>query len=954
MSVSSLAFPYTQADASALSLNRLFITNDDDSWRYTIEMARAQPSQQPQQPQRPQRPQSPQRPLRPQSLQPPQSPQPPQPLQPALSHATPTNPVCTSIIKAPTDCPDAREPVPYMQDTHLGQLLVSVPGEFHRLKLNVAIEQLKLPDYAADHSLVIAKVMSRHMGPDAGALEQALNLRTTPSHIEISRLPYRSLPFNEQRFIVNDLLQNDDFSQGGELWVSLWQADADQTHRFLFGFRLWMQAGLAPLQKTSTGAAAPAAEALNLDPSVLNVANIRRAFTFNIEDGPELRLLLQKYERDLPSFRRHANALVDELRRLDSSLSKIIASKLRLYDSLCGVVDLQAFHPLLAQLGFKRDAKHHIHAVFDHFEKDLRFFLGNVCDYRLLLKVLSNFGPAEGTATAGAASAPEGAASGAAGTSPLEVARKLFESSSKEYYAWLNKYLSNEKERPALKLLAKRKVFELSKFDYLNYLNLLTNNQYFNQFLHNMFKLATRRHPGQLAFKYELYLNLVSRFNSEKLLLRQSIEACRTNDELSLVLKHNLLNLKEATDTLPVTSLGDIDLIFAGDLQGDDQNSEMASILYTLGGQGKQGWHKEWVVLSRGQLTEYSDWRKGRVQINTPIEIALANVRPTTHDKRKHCFEIMTSRGTKHVFQAINEAQRDNWIRALYNSAQMVDTARLELPKPDPHASRDKKKLLHLNVDHYIPHRAKTVLSPQTVTQSPLPAGTDYVQLVRADPARLNDVCSDCGLTDAVEWVSLNFLTAFCVKCSSGHRHLGSHVSRIKSLKLDHFKGEIELLLKYVNNSDSRTYLEARLPSASKLAATCSDEDRMEFIRKKYLHKNYVRQFASQDELDKLLIKSVQLVDIAQTVQYIVCGANVNTVLTLNVNKLDTIQVTLLEYSLRKATVVSTVPPKTLFVITEILVLNGCKADKAVRKELGLAPEAIEYWRSRLSKLLGM
>ena len=922
MSVFSLAFPYAQADASALSLNRLFVTNDDDSWRYTVEM-RAHP------------------------LAPPQPPQPPQPPPP---DAKTVGPVCTSITKTPTDSPDAREPVPYMQDIHLGQLLVSVPAEFHRLKLNVAIDKLKVPEPAAHHSLVIAKVLSRHMGPDTGALEQILNLRTIPSHIEISRLPYSSLPLNEQRFIVNDSAKNDHFNQGGELWVSLWQAGADQTHRFLFSFRLWMQAGLAPHE--ATAAPAPATDTPHRDP-VLTVANIRRAFTFNIEDGPELRLLLQKYERDLPLFRRHASALVDELRRLDSSLSKIIASKLRLYDSLCGVVDLQAFHPLLAQLGFKRDAKHHIHAVFDHFEKDLRFFLGNVCDYRLLLKVLSNFGPAEGTATAGtAAGSPEGAAGGAASTSPLEVARKLFESSSKEYYAWLNKYLSNEKERPALKLLAKRKVFELSKFDYLNYLNLLTNNQYFSQFMHNMFKLATRRHPGQLAFKYELYLNLVSRFNSEKLLLRQSIEACRTNEELSLVLKHNLLNHKEATDTLPVTSLGDIDLIFAGDLQGDDQNSEMASILYTLGGQGKQGWHKEWVVLSRGQLTEYSDWRKGRVQIHTPIEIALANVRATTHDKRKHCFEIMTSRGTKHVFQAINEAQRDNWIRALYNSAQMVDTARLELPKPDPH--KDRKKLLHLNVDHYIPHRAKTVLSPQTVTQSPLPAGTDYVQLLRADPARLNDVCSDCGLTDAVEWVSLNFLTAFCVKCSSGHRHLGSHVSRIKSLKLDHFKGEIELLLKYVNNSDSRTYLEARLPSAEKLAATCSDEDRMEFILQKYLHKKFVRQFGSQQDLDNLLIKSVQVVDIAQTVQYIVCGANVNTVLTLSVNKLDTIQVTLLEYSLRKATVVSTVPPKTLFVITEILVLNGCKADKAMRKELGLAPEAIEYWRSRLSKLLGM
>ena len=34
---------------------------------------------------------------------------------------------------------------------------------------------------------------------------------------------------------------------------------------------------------------------------------------------------------------------------------------------------------------------------------------------------------------------------------------KEFEADSKEYYSWLNKYLSNEKERPELKLLAKEK-----------------------------------------------------------------------------------------------------------------------------------------------------------------------------------------------------------------------------------------------------------------------------------------------------------------------------------------------------------------------------------------------------------------------------------------------------------------------------------------------------------------
>lgn len=71
----------------------------------------------------------------------------------------------------------------------------------------------------------------------------------------------------------------------------------------------------------------------------------------------------------------------------------------------------------------------------------------------------------------------------------LELQKK-FEADSKEYYSWLNKYLSNEKERPELKLLAKRKVFELSKFDYLNSLTKVTNNQYVNEVLENFFQIS--------------------------------------------------------------------------------------------------------------------------------------------------------------------------------------------------------------------------------------------------------------------------------------------------------------------------------------------------------------------------------------------------------------------------------------------------------------------------------
>ncbi|KAF8000233.1 hypothetical protein HF325_005162 [Metschnikowia pulcherrima] len=102
------------------------------------------------------------------------------------------------------------------------------------------------------------------------------------------------------------------------------------------------------------------------------------------------------------------------------------------------------------------------------------------------------------------------------------------------------------------------------------------------------------------------------------------IEACRTNEELTTLIKTNALNTLSAHQIeklqekqklcIDTTSLN-LDMIFpsspanlspADNYQAqpwrpieNDQNANFAGILYALGGQGKPGWHKEWVVLEK-------------------------------------------------------------------------------------------------------------------------------------------------------------------------------------------------------------------------------------------------------------------------------------------------------------------------------------------------------------------
>jgi len=57
-----------------------------------------------------------------------------------------------------------------------------------------------------------------------------------------------------------------------------------------------------------------------------------------------------------------------------------------------------------------------------------------------------------------------------------------------------------------------------------------------------------------------------------------------------------------------------------------------------------------------------------------------------------------------------------------------------------------------------------------------------------------NDQCADCGLKGP-EWASHNLGVFLCTTCASGHRNLGSHLSKVKSLKLGKWEDpEVEAL----------------------------------------------------------------------------------------------------------------------------------------------------------------
>ncbi|MED6199243.1 putative ADP-ribosylation factor GTPase-activating protein agd11, variant 2 [Stylosanthes scabra] len=108
-----------------------------------------------------------------------------------------------------------------------------------------------------------------------------------------------------------------------------------------------------------------------------------------------------------------------------------------------------------------------------------------------------------------------------------------------------------------------------------------------------------------------------------------------------------------------------------------------------------------------------------------------------------------------------------------------------------------------------------------------------------------NKFCADCGTPDS-KWVSSSLGVFICIKCSSVHRSLGVHITKVLSLKLDEWTDEeVDTLLNFGGNTTLNKKYEACLPSSiRKPDPNSSIEERSNYIRRKY----ELLQFTSDDK----------------------------------------------------------------------------------------------------------
>ncbi|KAI0175692.1 centaurin beta [Hypoxylon sp. FL1284] len=317
----------------------------------------------------------------------------------------------------------------------------------------------------------------------------------------------------------------------------------------------------------------------------------------------------------------------------------------------------------------------------------------------------------------------------------------------------------------------------------------------------------------------------------------------------------------------------------------------------------KQGWHKFWVVLDQGKLSEYSNWKQKLDLHMDPIDLRMASVREARNAERRFCFEVITPH-YKRVYQATSGDDMSSWILSINNALQSAVEGRGLKEKPtSPGESTSLKrdigsiltgKSISLNHgSHHGSHISSSAPPSRRTTVGARPANArtpsnsydehpdKLLQMLR-DNDQGNCWCADCGSGSKVEWVSINIAIILCIECSGIHRSLGTHISKVRSLTLDitSFTPDIIELLLLVGNRVSNMVWEARLDPNLKPGPQASREQRLKFITAKYVDRAYVEPISATlsryPTADETLLAAIKRNEIQQVIYALALKANPN------------------------------------------------------------------------------
>ncbi|XP_062848772.1 arf-GAP with GTPase, ANK repeat and PH domain-containing protein 3 isoform X2 [Trichomycterus rosablanca] len=156
--------------------------------------------------------------------------------------------------------------------------------------------------------------------------------------------------------------------------------------------------------------------------------------------------------------------------------------------------------------------------------------------------------------------------------------------------------------------------------------------------------------------------------------------------------------------------------------------------------------------------------------------------------------------------------------------------------------------------------------------KSRLGSQSDAMTIQSIRNVRGNAFCVDCDVPNP-DWASLNLGALICIECSGIHRHLGTHLSRVRSLDLDDWPVELTMVMTAIGNAMANSVWEGALEGYTKPGVDCSREEKERWIRAKYEQKLFLLGLPQSDvPLGQQLLRAVVEDDLRMVVLLLAHG----------------------------------------------------------------------------------
>ncbi|KAG4302816.1 hypothetical protein PCK1_000976 [Pneumocystis canis] len=438
-----------------------------------------------------------------------------------------------------------------------------------------------------------------------------------------------------------------------------------------------------------------------------------------------------------------------------------------------------------------------------------------------------------------------------------EGKKKNFEDDSHSYYQFVSRYLSKKNDSSKdkkiheadIKYFAKRKNFELKRFDYYSYMQDISGGKKEQEILH-FFTLYAENHYATLYKTIKVILDLKPGLDN----LTQGVQEanknimhfCTQREERRRVLEKSKAFAQESKCFLPFISQGK-------DLKNkksqkdssilcDHDKSQDESFYFSM----KRLSIEKNIQMSQSSCSDSEDLSKTVNDSDKNISdsasqrrkegLLWALSRPGTHTDLKvvqklnwHKYWIVLAGGKlceyqnwkqaiglhnnpidlrmanvrkvcsfdrrfcfevitpkiRRVYQATSEEDVFSWINSISRAIESLLEGTSSASNLRLMKIENQSSELKLHEQESDKNDSSDLNLNKENNKSIQKDAYKLLNIIHDADPIYNVVCADCGSSSKAEWCSINIPAILCIECSGVHRSLGSHISKVRSLMLD-------------------------------------------------------------------------------------------------------------------------------------------------------------------------